>query len=216
MFASAQDYIVKSFEIIPDDIDARVNSRVGNNGRKCALLKVYVQDGINHVNGSVVGDIETKGMEKRIYLAHDSKQVEFVFENHFPLRIKFDDYNIPVVTEQTVYALKLIEENSDNNRYSVRNDTDQTISKISIDRFPIIYSMRSTIECDGVYKGPDWEPEYRNHSKKFHKELSDKSNAKAFFVECSFSCPNAVPVDDYYENLVLLSFDTGGGYLAFF
>ncbi len=121
VFASAQEYIVKSFEIIPDDIDARVNSRVGYNGRKCALLKVYVQDGINHVNGSVVGDIETKGMEKRIYLAHDSKQVELVFENHFPLRIKFDDYNIPVVTEQTVYVLKLTEDGGQASQDGVNN-----------------------------------------------------------------------------------------------
>lgn len=112
MCAAAQSYVVQSFEISPDDIDARVNSRVGNNGRKCALLKVYVQDGINHANGSVIGEIEAKGMEKRIYMAHDSKQVELVFDNHLPLRIKFDDFKIPVVTEQTVYILRLVDPKS--------------------------------------------------------------------------------------------------------
>lgn len=111
-FANAQEYIVKSFEIIQNDIDARVNSRVGNDGRKCALLKVFVQDGINHVNGSVIGEIETKGMEKRIYLTHETKMVELVFDNHFPLKIRFDDYNVPVLTEQTVYVLKLVDDNS--------------------------------------------------------------------------------------------------------
>lgn len=79
----------------------------------------------------------------------------------------------------------------------------------NIDKFPVIYSMRDIIECDGVYKGPDWESEYQNHTKKFHKELSNRLNTSAFSVECSFKCPNAVPVNDYYENLVLLSFDTG-------
>ncbi len=79
----------------------------------------------------------------------------------------------------------------------------------NIDKFPIIYTMRNTIECDGIYKGPHWKNAYRNHTKKFHQELSKKFNPKAFFVECSFLCLNAVPVDNYYEDLVLLSFDTG-------
>ena len=79
---------------------------------------------------------------------------------------------------------------------------------VNVDKFPIIYSMRNTIECDGIYKGPHWEEEYRNHVKKFHKQLPYNFNTKVFFVECSFSCPNAVPVNDYYEDLVLLSFDT--------
>lgn len=79
----------------------------------------------------------------------------------------------------------------------------------NIDKFPVIYSMRNTIECDGIYKGPDWESAYKNHTKKFHKELSNRLNTSTFSVECSFKCSDAVPVDDYYENLVLLSFDTG-------
>ena len=82
-------------------------------------------------------------------------------------------------------------------------------SSFKIDKFPVIYSMRNVIECDGVYKGPNWESGYRNHTKKFHKELSNRLNTSAFSVECSFKCPNAIPVDGYYENLVLLSFDTG-------
>lgn len=96
-------------------------------------------------------------------------------------------------------ALNFIKINVHSKEYTIKN----------IDTFPIIYSMHNTIECDGVYKGPDWEKEYQNHSKKFHKKLANKLNPKAFFVECSFKCPNAFSVDDYYENLVLLSFDTG-------
>lgn len=109
--SSAQEFQVERFETMHEDLSARVNPRVGINGRKCALLKVYVQDEINHVNGSCVGDIISKGIEKWIYMAHDSRQVEIVFRNHFPLRIKFDDYNVPVLTEQTVYVVRLIDTN---------------------------------------------------------------------------------------------------------
>ena len=143
----AQSYVVQSFEIIPDDIDARVNSRVGNNGRKCALLKVYVQDGINHANGSVIGEIETKGMEKRIYMAHDSKQVELVFDNHLPLRIKFDDFKVPVVTEQTVYVLRLVDPQSNyGNLDNTQNLTNQQLKK------KLIFSSDNRVyKCDGIY-----------------------------------------------------------------
>lgn len=125
-----------------------MNSRVGNNGRKCALLKVYVQDGINHANGSVIGEIEAKGMEKRIYMAHDSKQVELVFDNHLPLRIKFDDFKIPVVTEQTVYILRLVDpksnySNLNNNSLNLNNESASSQSQpqrklIITGRFPLI------------------------------------------------------------------------------
>ncbi len=100
--AYGQEYKVGSFEAAPGDISARVNSRVGANGRKCALLKVFGPDRIDHANGSAVGDIVSKGREKWGYTAHDSKQVELVFDNHFPLHIVFDEYNWPVLTEQTV------------------------------------------------------------------------------------------------------------------
>lgn len=108
---AAQEYKVVSFEIVPNDITARTNPRVDLNGRKCAMIKVFVQDRIDHANGSAVGDIVYKGgMEKWVYIAHDSKNVELVFDNHLPIYIRFDDYNVPVLTEQTVYVLKLTDE----------------------------------------------------------------------------------------------------------
>lgn len=111
----AQEYKVASLETVKDDIEARLNSREDLNGNKCALLKVYVNDGISHVNGSVIGNIISKGMEKHIYLSPDSKQIELVFENHLPLKIKFEDYKIEGVKGQTVYAIKLIESPSSSN-----------------------------------------------------------------------------------------------------
>lgn len=189
---SAQDYVVKSFEIIPDDIDARVNSRVGANGRKCALLKVYVKDGINHVNGSVVGDVETKGMEKWIYLAHDSKQVELVFENHYPLRIKFDDYNIPVVTEQTVYVIKL--------GYAQSSDSDSGPIEIqSQSQKKLIYSSGNKVfQCDGKYRA-DFDDCRANEDRLFEVNLGTFLNRKHFSLSLDYYPDEDMRMDRGYN-----------------
>ncbi|MCM1141277.1 MAG: hypothetical protein NC453_22140 [Muribaculum sp.] len=103
----SQEYEVVSFEVKQNDLTARTNPRVDANGRKCAVVKVYADDKIAAVRGAVVGEIETIGMEKQIYLAHDARQMELVFENHYPLTIRFMDYDIPSLTGQMTYICKL-------------------------------------------------------------------------------------------------------------
>lgn len=106
----AQEYRVESFDIAPRDITARTESRVDNNGRKCAVIKVYVDDNIAAVRGPVVGDVAGAGMEKWIYLCHDAKEMEIVFDHHIPLHVTFMDYDYPSVTGQMTYILKLVPE----------------------------------------------------------------------------------------------------------
>lgn len=106
---SAQEYAVKSFEIVPDDFSARTNSRIDYNGRKCALVKINVPDKIVEVLGSVVGDIEVKGLQKWVYLTPDTKKIEVFFENHLPLMITFRDFNYPTVSTEMVYRMDLAE-----------------------------------------------------------------------------------------------------------
>ena len=117
--AMGQEYSVVSFEPALKDLTARTanTSRVDGNGRKCAVIKVYVDDGISAVRGNAVGDVPATGMEKWIYLSHDSKDMEIVFENHYPLHITFMDYDIPTVTGQMTYILKLKE--IDRNSYYI-------------------------------------------------------------------------------------------------
>lgn len=105
----AQTYKVESMENLVTDLSARTNARVGNDGNKCALIKVYVNDDIVAAHGSVVGNIKTEGLGKYIYLAHGTKEVELVFKNHMPLHIKFDDYLIPSVTGLMTYKIILTE-----------------------------------------------------------------------------------------------------------
>lgn len=109
MTLRGQEYKVESMTMDQMDLTARTSPRVDLNGRKCAVLKVFVADKIVDVEGNVIGNIETKGMQKAIYVTHDTKQVNLLFENHMPLRVIFDDYGIASVTERMVYIIKLVE-----------------------------------------------------------------------------------------------------------
>lgn len=106
----SREYEVESFEPMLMDLTARTQPRLDGNGRKCAVLKVYVSDRIAEVRGNVIGEIKsTGGMEKQIYITPGSKQVELVFDNHYPLHIRFSDYDCPYVAEQSTYVVKLRE-----------------------------------------------------------------------------------------------------------
>ena len=109
LLAMAQEYKVRSFEVVPTDLSAKTNSRTDANGQVCALVKVYAADGIAAVRGAVVGDVGGAGMEKWIYLSPNATQMEIVFDNHLPLHIVFDDYYYPSVTGKMTYVLKLNE-----------------------------------------------------------------------------------------------------------
>ncbi len=109
---TAQEYKVESFEIIPNDLTARTDSRVDGNGRKCGVIKIYVKDVITEAAGPTVGDIIDKGFEKRVYVSHDAKQIELYFKEHIPLRVTFDDYNLTTLSGNMTYILKLKEDDS--------------------------------------------------------------------------------------------------------
>lgn len=106
----AQTLRVTDFNVMVNDLSARTEGRTDLNGIPCALLKVQVADKITDVLGSRVGDIVDKGMEKWIYLVENTKEIEFHFENHFPLHINFIDYNYPTVSRQMTYLVRLQDE----------------------------------------------------------------------------------------------------------
>ena len=107
MYSQAQEYKVESFEIAPKDLSARTEGRVDGNGRKCAVIKVYVKDAITDTDGPVIGEIRDRGMEKWIYVSHDAKQIGLLFKGHMPLQIRFSDYDYPSLTGEMTYVLKL-------------------------------------------------------------------------------------------------------------
>lgn len=107
--ARAQEYRVESFEIVPKDLSARTEGLVDANGRKCAVVKVYVKDAITDVDGPMVGEVRDRGMEKWVYVMHDAKRLRLLFKEHMPLDLTFADYDYPTLTGQMTYVLKLTE-----------------------------------------------------------------------------------------------------------
>lgn len=105
--ASAQEYEVVSFDMEKTDLTARTNPRIDSNGRKCAVIKIYADDRIAAVRGAAIGEVAGAGMEKLVYMAHDSKAVELAFDHHLPLKIVFEDFGYPTITGQMTYVCKL-------------------------------------------------------------------------------------------------------------
>lgn len=116
--AQGQEYKVASMTLDQMDLTARTKPRVDLNGRKCAVIKIIVQDNITSVEGNVIGEVESNGMQKVLYVTHDSRQINILFENHLPLKLVFDDYGIKAVTESMVYKIKL---ESDNEKMSAES-----------------------------------------------------------------------------------------------
>lgn len=128
MPAMGQEYRVESFEILPSDLTARTESRVDGNGRKCGVIKVYVKDVITELAGSAIGDVIDKGFEKRVYVAHDAKQIEIYFKEHMPLRVIFDDFNFTALSGNMTYAMKLteVQNNPSESQWSSSHDTNES------------------------------------------------------------------------------------------
>lgn len=141
-----QDFAVESFENVVNDLTAKTSPRIDKNGRKCALIKVYVNDAITAVDGPIIGDIIDRGMEKWLYVAHDAKQIQLLFKEHMPLFITFDDFNYPSVTGQMTYILKLTEVNKVNSRKS------STVSNSETSVSPSTQTSIFTLATNSAYE----------------------------------------------------------------
>ena len=57
----AQELTVKRMEVAPMDLSACTQPRNDLNGNACALVKVLMVDGIDRVEGNVIGEVEDRG-----------------------------------------------------------------------------------------------------------------------------------------------------------
>ena len=145
----AQEYTVRSFEVVPTDLSAKTESRVDGNGQVCALIKVYAADGIAAVRGAVVGEVAGAGMEKWVYLSPNATQMELVFDNHLPLHIVFDDYYFPSVTGKMTYVLKLNEvAGSESKPINVAAIRKKAIKAYEKEKYQTAYELFSSIAGD--------------------------------------------------------------------
>ena len=107
LIAAAQELTVQSFALSPAEIIQGNDQRKDLNGKACALVKVQVVDGIDRVEGNVIGGIDSRGTEKRIYLTNGTKVFRVYPHSHLPLTITTSDYNIEKLEGNRVYILRL-------------------------------------------------------------------------------------------------------------
>lgn len=130
-YARGQELKVESFEVTPRDLTARTQGRVDANGRKCGVVKIYVNDDVSAVRGGVIGDIVVTGLEKMIYLAHDTKRIELLFKNHLPLQISFVDLGFPTITGEMTYVMKLKDKEASPGEITVASNQTQTPDNVT-------------------------------------------------------------------------------------
>lgn len=105
--AMAQELKVQSFSLSPTEIIPGSEQRKDLNGVNCALVKVQVVDGIDRVEGNIIGDIVNRGMEKRIYLTQGTKVFRLYPHSHLPLSITTSEFDIEKLESNRVYILRL-------------------------------------------------------------------------------------------------------------
>lgn len=123
VMGNAQDYEVKSFEQVVTDLTgwSSETSRVGADGKMCAVLKVQANDRLKEAQGNVIGDLVRKGLETWIYLSDGTKQVQLYFDKHLPLTIKCEDFKYPKFSEKLTYVVKLEEKESELSTHTMAN-----------------------------------------------------------------------------------------------
>lgn len=77
------------------------------NKKLCALVKVQVVDEISSVEGSVMGDIVDRGVEKWVYMAEGTYQFKVHLKNNLPVTVDTRNYGIKSLKSNKVYELVL-------------------------------------------------------------------------------------------------------------
>ena len=95
--ATAQKAVtVKSFTQTTDHIPGS-DRRKDLNGELCALIKVYVVDDIERIEGNKIGDVVKRGnVEKWIYMCKGSRNIRIHLRNYLPVKVMFQDYEIHI------------------------------------------------------------------------------------------------------------------------
>ena len=108
--AVSQELKVQSFALSPTEIIHSGDQRKDLNGEKCALVKVQVVDEIDRVEGNIIGDIDSRGTEKRIFLTQGTKAFRLYPHNHLPINITTADFDIEELESNRVYILRLTDD----------------------------------------------------------------------------------------------------------
>jgi|GEM_PF-1329822 len=105
----AQDFHVRSFEYVQNDLSARMYERVDINGEPCALIKVALPIDGAIFSGNTVEPIERKGGEYWVYMTKGSKLLKIKHPTYHPLDLSFNQLNpnINSLEEKATYVLTI-------------------------------------------------------------------------------------------------------------
>lgn len=133
LFASvsmAQITTVTSMKETTDFIPGDDQRRDFNN-KVCALVKVQVLDEIVDVEGNVMGDMISRGVEKWVYMAQGSRNMKIHLKNNLPVTVKFKDYDISSLNSGRVYILVIDAPNQPQNDSAFKVNGNNLQMKIS-------------------------------------------------------------------------------------
>lgn len=143
---SQKTVTIKSFAQTSDHIPGS-DRRNDLNGVPCALIKVYVVDDIDRVEGNKIGDIIKRGnVEKWVYMCKGSRNIRLHLNKHLPVKVVFQDYQISGLESNRVYELVI--ETPD---ISLTTDSDNSpFQKLTINYSP----AHAVVLIDSkIYKG---------------------------------------------------------------
>ena len=108
--AIGQELIVRDLKQDPTDISASTHRRLDFNNEPCALLKIQVIDQVIAVEGvEIIGDFQRFGATTWIYVPHGTKQLTLLFEEHNPVNIQMQNYDIDQLNRLSTYVLTLFD-----------------------------------------------------------------------------------------------------------
>lgn len=105
LLSKAQELSVKSFAEKPNDLTARIEARVDNNGQPTAVVKVLLAAEGAEFEGLVVDRPIVKTGEYWVFMADGAKRLTVRLPGYLPLTVTFSDYDIKSLAQKTTYEL---------------------------------------------------------------------------------------------------------------
>lgn len=105
---SQKEIKIISFKQSSSDISARTNQREDPKGEACALVKVQLPQRNALFEGDIIGEIAFKTNEYWVYMPQKSTQLKIKLQDCIPLKVDFNNYDIPSLESKGTYELCII------------------------------------------------------------------------------------------------------------
>lgn len=106
----AQEFVVDSFELLPEDNEARQNKVYDTNDVLCALIKVYVSNlpDLDFNSSYIIDKSDSKYNEGyyNVYVSKGIRSLDIKHGDYIPLKVNFKDFDVRLESGK-VYALRL-------------------------------------------------------------------------------------------------------------